>query len=102
MDHGVALGIAKQKLLSSSSTHKFNLRLILISEYLQRSNIEIYYKPGKQHIIPDVLFQLAFINLDTKTISMKSKLDILFTILLVSIDSAFKQNILERYKSDLN
>lgn len=34
--------------------------------------------------------------------SPKSKLDVLFTILLIQIDFALKQKILNRYKSDLN
>ena len=101
-DHGAALGIAKQTLLSTSSTDKLNLRLIRASEYLQRFNIEIRYKPGKQHIVPDILSRLASTNLDVKPVSMEGELDALFTVSLVQMEPAFKQKILDGYKSDLN
>ena len=101
-DHGAALGIAKQISLSTSSTDKLNLRLIWASEYLQRFNIEIRHKPGKQHIVPDVLSRLASTNSDTKPEPAEGELDALFTVSLVQMDPVLKQKILDGYKSDLN
>lgn len=101
-DHSAALGIGKQTLLSTLLINKLNLRLIRIFEYLQRFNIEIYHKPGKQHIVPDTLSQLTSINSDKKPVFIKDELDILFTILLVQIEQVFKEKILNGYKSDLN
>ena len=58
-DHGAALGIFKQKTLTSSSTVKTNLRLARVSEFLQRfRNVELRHKPGARHIVPDALSRL--------------------------------------------
>lgn len=54
-DHGANIGIVKQISLFTMSTEKLNLRLIRASEYLQRFNLDIRHKPGKQHIVPDAL-----------------------------------------------
>ena len=94
-DHGAALGIAKQILLSTSSTDKPNLRLIWASEYLQRFNIKIRHKPSKQYIVPDVLSRLVSTNSDVKLVSMESELDALFTVSLVQMEPTFKQKILD-------
>ncbi len=82
-DYDAALGIVKQTLLSTSSTDKLNLRLIWASKSLQRFNIEIHHKPGKQYIVPDTLSWLASTNSDTKPESIEGGLDTLFTVLLV-------------------
>ncbi len=82
-DYVAAFGISKQTLQSTSSTNKLNLKLIWASEYLQRINIEIHHKPGKQHIVPDALSWLASTNSDTKPEFLEDKLDALFTVLLV-------------------
>ncbi len=101
-DHGTALGITKQISLLTSSTNKPNLRLIRASKYLQRFNIEIRHKPGKQHIVSDALSRLPSTNSDTKPEPTKGELDALFTFLLVQMDPALKEKILDEYKSDLN
>ena len=60
IDHGAALGIAKQTTLTTSSTDKLNLRLVRASNYIQRfRNIEFRYKLGSRHIVPDALSRLA-------------------------------------------
>lgn len=102
INHGAALEIAKQILLSTSSTNKLNLMLILASKYLQRFDIKICHKLSKQYIVPNLLSWLASTNLDIKPVSIKSELNTLFTISLIQIEPAFRQKILDRYKSDLN
>ena len=57
-DHGSALGIAKQTSLTTTSTDKMNLRLVRASDYLQRFELVIRHKPGKQHVVPDALSRL--------------------------------------------
>jgi hypothetical protein len=57
-DHSATVSIAKQTSLSTSSTEKLNLRLVRASEYIQRFNIQVYHKPGKQHVVPDALSRL--------------------------------------------
>lgn len=55
-DHGAALGIAKQKSLSTTSVERSNLRA---SEYIQRFNIELRHKDRKTHIVLDALSRFA-------------------------------------------
>ena len=100
-DHGAALGIASQTTLTTSSTDKLNLRLVRASDYIQRFNLEIRHKPGKQHIVPDALSRLASANTNPPRHD-EGELDALFTASLVEMDSAFKQRILDGYKTDLN
>ena len=57
-NHGASLEIAKQTTLSIASTDKLKLRLVCVSDYVQRFLLVIKYKPGKYHIIPDALFRL--------------------------------------------
>ena len=64
--------------------------MIWAFKYLQKFNIEIYHKPGKQYIISEVLFKLASINSDVKSVFMKDKLDVLFIVLLVQIKPLLK------------
>lgn len=58
-DHSAVLGIARQTKLSTSSTDKLNLRLVRASMYLSQLDINLIYKPGRFHIIPDALSRLA-------------------------------------------
>ena len=100
IDHGAALGIAKQTSLSTSFTDKLNLRLVRASDYIQRFNLDIRHKFGKQHIVSDALFRLVSDNINA--LDHDGELDALFTVSLVEMDSDFKQRILDGYKLDLN
>ena len=57
-DHSAVTSIAKQTTLSSSNTDKLNTRLIWASQYLAQFNLDIWYKSGKHHLMPDTLFWL--------------------------------------------
>lgn len=98
-DHGAALGIAKQTALSISSTDKLNLRLIRASDYIQRFNIILKHKPGKQHIVSDALSRLPTDNKEEK-LGQEGELDVLFTAALVKMDPDFLRKIREGYASD--
>ena len=54
-DHSATVSIVRHISLSSSSVDKLNLRLIRASQYLSQFRLDIRYKPGKQHIVPDAL-----------------------------------------------
>lgn len=58
IDHAANPSIVNQTKFTTSSTDKLNLRLIRASTYLFQFQLEIKYRPGKQHIIPDALSRL--------------------------------------------
>ena len=58
-DHNANTSIAKQTTLSSSNTDKLNLRLVRASTYLSQFRLEVKYRPGKDHIVPDALSRLS-------------------------------------------
>lgn len=58
-DYLAATSIVRQTTLNSSSTDKMNLRLVRASQYLSQFELDVRYKPGKQHIVPDTLSRLT-------------------------------------------
>jgi len=58
-DHSATPSIIRQVKLTTSSTDKLNLRLIRASQYLSQFELDIRYKPGKTHIVPDALSRLS-------------------------------------------
>ena len=101
-DHDAALDIATQTTLKTTSTDKLNLRLIRASDYIQRFNLDIRHKPGKQHVVPNALSRLSSDNAEPKTAENDDELDALFTASLVEMNEAFRKRIVDDYKSDLN
>lgn len=57
-DHSAAPAIAKQTSLTTSSVDKLNMRLIRASQYFFQYQLDLRYKPGKQHVLPDALTRL--------------------------------------------
>ena len=98
-DHGAALSIARQTTLSTSSTDKLNLRLVRASDYVQRFNIILRHKPGKQHTVPDALSRLPTDNSEQK-LGSYGELDVLFTTSLVEMNEEFRKSITEGYDAD--
>ena len=58
-NHAANAFIARQTTLSSSNTDKLNLRLVRASTYLSQFRLDIRYRSGKRHVIPDALFRLS-------------------------------------------
>ena len=58
-DHAANTSIAKQTTMNSSNTDKLNLRLVRASAYLSQFRLEVKYKPGKDHVVPNALSRLA-------------------------------------------
>ena len=79
---------------------RLNLRLVRASQFLQQFKLDVRHKPGKEHIVPDALSQLASVNrhLDPQ----RSELDALFTYntTLVEMHLALVSRILAGYKAD--
>lgn len=61
-DHAANTAIAKQTTLTSSNTNKLNLRLVRASAYLSQFDLDIKYRPGKEHVIPGALSRLSSSN----------------------------------------
>ena len=61
-NHSAITSIAKQTSLFSSNTNKLNNRLIRASQYLAQFDINMRYKPGKHHLVPDALSQLPVLS----------------------------------------
>ena len=114
IDHDVTLDIVKQITFSSFSTNKLNLRLMRVSDYIQRFDFDIRHKSNKFHLVSNVLSRL--VNLNDSQTSSKEELDALFTFVdvntvhfdvdvyficsLVKMNDVFRQKILDDYKID--
>lgn len=113
-DHAANASIAKQTTLSSSNTDKLNLRLVRASAYLSQFRLDIRYRPGKRHVIPDALSRLpaekSFLdegnNLDLESyhggMEDPSDNDQCFAYhgALVSMSPAFRQQLIDGYAKE--
>ena len=63
-DHAAATFISKQTSLTSTSPTRMNQRLVRASMYLSLFDLDIRYKPGKAHTVPDALSRLSRHNND--------------------------------------
>ena len=59
IDHSVIVSIVKQTKLITSNINKFNFRFVRVSIYFFQFELNVKHKPGKLHMIPDVLFRLS-------------------------------------------
>ena len=58
-DHSAIVALARQTHLTTTvSTDRLNLRLTSAAAYLNQFEIELLYKPGRIHIVPDALSRL--------------------------------------------
>lgn len=80
---------------------RLNLWLVKVSQFLQQFKLDLCHKPGKKHIIPDVLSQLISIYIDQADLSYL-KLNMLFTYNTtpVKIYLDLISKILVKYKAD--
>ena len=93
-NHEITLSIAKQITLFIFSTDKFNLRLVRVSNYIQRFNLIIKHKSKKLHIVFDALSRLSS---SAKSDQLNDELNVLFIASLIEIDVEFKDRIIEKY-----
>ena len=105
-DYDATLNIAKQISLITSSTNKLNLRLIRVSNYIQRFSLNIRHKSEKFHTVSDALSRLSAKLSTSFSSEQKSdtiddeKLDVLHTASTIEISFDFKSRIIENYKQD--
>lgn len=98
-DHSSIPHIADQTKLSSTNVDKLNLRLIRASTYISQFNIAIKHKAGREHIIPDTLSRLpSTLNRALKTVTQTTEVHA-YAGTTVELSEAFKERILEAYKT---
>lgn len=106
-DHAAALSIVRQTSLSTVATNKLNLRLTRASEYLQQFKLDVRYKPGKSHPVPDALSRLAREPASTtshdgilNTLDKKAAEAYVLTATVVNIVPEFKEQIKKAYQQN--
>ena len=99
-NHDATLDIAKQTSMITAFIDKLNLRLVRVSDYIQRFDFELRHKSDKQHIVFDVLSRLVSFNTDVAL--EEDELDVLFTTALMKIEKDFRKKLVADYISDLN
>lgn len=58
-DHSAVTAIARQRTISNTeSLNNLNLRLQRASMYLQQFDLDVRYRPGRLHLVPDALSRL--------------------------------------------
>ena len=103
-DHEATLTIAKQIFFTTFSIDKLNLRLIQISEYIQRFDLTIKHKSEILHVMLDALSRLSTTTLSDKQIQKnvdEKKLNVLFTISITKMNEEFKQQFIQKYQQNL-
>lgn len=100
-DHAATTGIVKQTSLSTSSVDKLNMRLVRASQYLSQFRLDVRYKPGKQHIVPDALSRLNAHSNDSKDEGKDVLEDIfVYHTSIIQMTETFKAELLTAYETD--
>ena len=61
-DHAANILTTKQTIFASNNIDKLNFRLVRTSIYLSQFRFNVKYRPGKKHVILDVLSRLSSNN----------------------------------------
>jgi len=112
-DHVASVGIATQtSLTTTTSTDKLNLKLVRDSAYLSQFRLQVVYRPGRIHIVPDALSRLKAYGKDvispkvvpprvaTEAVDCHSLEVGSYHTLLVELSPEFKQRLIAGYESD--
>ena len=88
------------------SIDKFNFRLIKVNKFLQRFDLNIFYKSGKFYFIPNTLSRFIIFNNESRiSDKFKKELNVLYIYIYASIfieiDEKFRKKIITKYINDL-
>lgn len=102
-DHGAITGIIKQRSLKTTSMDRSNLFLVRASNFLQGFDLEVFHKPGKEHVVPDALSRLASLSPPAK--SPELDFDHLpaylpFSVSMAEMSQEFLSELINGYTSD--
>ena len=84
---------------------RINLKLVKVSQFLCRFNLDVCHKPGKENIVPDALSQLVSTNTgklpkNYNKLDALAIIDIQFKAVLVKINDKFQKQIFDGYEED--
>ena len=100
-NHEFVLNIVKQINMTIISIDKLNFRIVKISNYIQRFDLEIRHKSNKLYIVSNTLSR--FVNINTRIISNdENEFDALFIIVLIKMKKDFHKRIVVEYLTNLN
>lgn len=106
-DHHAAVGLANQHSLATTTcTDRKNLRLVRAAHYLSQFRLDVRYRPGRIHVIPDALSRLLG---DTESPKRNPNADSLdpddtetpcYHTILVELSQEFKDRLTRAYDDD--
>jgi hypothetical protein len=129
-DHAAVTAIARQRRLTTTeSLEGLNLRLAKASVYLQQFTLDVRYRPGKLHLVPDALSRLHPKSIPEKDLQTDMLNDVahvfhaykihpnfipekhlqsdihngvahVFHALIVNLDDDFKERLKQSYRDD--
>ena len=91
IDYFITIDITRQTILLITLINRLNLRLIRVSDYIQRFNLTLKYIFNRINIILNILSRFEIIN--ELPINLEDlKLNVLFTviIIIIKINNEFK------------
>ena len=69
-------------------------------DYIQRFDLNIRHKSEKQHIILNALSRLSSLNETNNNNNDDKELNMLYTIILIEINTDFRNRLLYEYETD--
>ena len=99
-DHKATPAICNQTKLATSNIDKLNPRLTRASQYLSQFRLDIRYKPGKQHVVPDALSRLPTVQPIPQVQPSHFGEHHAYAGSLVEMKPEVKARIMEGYKKD--
>jgi Integrase zinc binding domain len=101
-DHGAITGIVRQRSLETESIDRANIGLVRASNYLQQFNLDVYHKPGREHIVPDALSRLLSVSKPAASPELDFDLASAFnfTATLVQMSDEFRAQLQDGYLQD--
>ncbi|KAH5051069.1 hypothetical protein HBI81_244270 [Parastagonospora nodorum] len=104
-DHAAVTAIARQRRLTTTeSLESLNLRLAKASVYLQQFSLDVRYRPGRLHLVPDALSRLhpKYIPETDVETDMLNDLAHVFHAIIVEMSQDFKDRLKQEYQADPN
>jgi hypothetical protein len=102
-DHAAVTAIARQqRFTTTESLESLNLRLAKASIYLQQFSLDVRYRPGRLHLVPDALSRLRPKTVPESDLETNILNDVahVFHAIIVKMSDDFKDRIKAAYQAD--